>query len=245
MSIKKSRTYRNLTNSDGLNSFRVTVCETDLLVYAEAPSAPLKEIARESVLTCRGFIESYIEQYPEFAKTLRPWHINGPAPAIIKEMAIAGEQAGVGPMAAVAGAVAEKVGRDLLQHTDQVVIENGGDVFIKTDEPVVVGVYAGKSPLSMRVGLTIDSTTKPMAVCTSSGTIGHSLSKGIADAVCVMSDSCILADASATSIGNYIKSKQDIEKAIEFGKTIIGVTGLVIIVDDAVGMWGDIEVAPL
>jgi len=94
----------------------------------------------------------------------------------------------------------------------------------------------------MRIGIHINDRDTPVSVCTSSGTIGHSLSLGQADAVSVFSDSCSLADAAATSIGNHIGSINDIEDGIEFGKTIKGVRGLIIIVNDKIGIWGDLEI---
>jgi ApbE superfamily uncharacterized protein (UPF0280 family) len=148
-------------------------------------------------------------------------------------------------MAAVAGAIAEYVGKDLLSYTDEVVVENGGDIFIKTGSPVTIGIFAGRSPFSMHIGLRVDPGKKPVSICTSSGTIGHSLSLGKADAVCVISKSCPLADAAATSIGNHVISKTDIQKAIEFGKNIDGVTGLVIIMGDRIGLYGKVEIVPL
>ena len=174
-------------------------------------------------------------------KTLKPWQINGPAPIIVRDMVNAGNKAGVGPMAAVAGAIAEYVGLDLLSSSDEVVVENGGDIFLKTNEPVKIGIFAGKSPLSLRIGFRIDSVKKPAAVCTSSGTVGHSLSLGNADAVCVLSESCPLADAAATSIGNHVKSKSDIQKAIHIGKNISGINGIAIIMGDEIGLWGNLE----
>ncbi len=238
----QERTYRNLAGVDSLVSFNVVVQETDLLIHA---STALENIARDMVLKERGFIENYIEIYPEFRKTLVPWQIDKPAPVIVSEMICAGKKAGVGPMAAVAGAVAEQVGKALLSYSDEVVVENGGDVFIKTAKPLKVGIFAADSPLSLKMGLLIDSRKKPAAVCTSSGTVGHSFSFGKADAVSVVSDSCSLADAAATSVGNLIKTKKDIGKAIEFGKKIEGVTGIVIIIGDAAGFWGEIEVVSL
>ncbi len=167
------RTYRNLVKRKGLCPFRQVVKETDLFVQA---TKPLENITRESILKHRGYIEAYIDRYPEFAVTLMPWRIIGPAPVIVKEMAQAGEKAQVGPMAAVAGAIAEHVGIDLLRFSQEVIVENGGDIFLKIDTPVTVGVFAGKSPLSLHIGLNIEPSGKPVSVCTSSGTIGHSLS---------------------------------------------------------------------
>lgn len=206
---------------------------------------PLEDITKELILKYRGYIEAYICQNPGFAKTLRPWRLSGPAPLIVKDMAAAGEKVGVGPMAAVAGAMAEHVGHELLAHSKEVIVENGGDVFLKTDGPVTAGIFAGSSPLSLRIGLRIDSGSKPLAVCTSSGTVGHSISMGKADAVCVVSGSCSLADAAATFIGNRVQSKTDIQQVLDFGKRIEGVTGVVIVIGDALGMWGELEVVPL
>jgi ApbE superfamily uncharacterized protein (UPF0280 family) len=238
----KNRTYRNLLSSENLVAFRVTVKETDLFVHA---AKPLEQITKELILRHRGYIESFIHRCPEFLYALEPLDIPGPAPIIIGSMLAAGKKAGVGPMAAVAGAIAEHVGIDLLSHTDEVVVENGGDIYLKTNKPVTVGIFAGASPLSLKVGLRIDSNRNPFAVCTSSGTVGHSLSFGKADAVCVVSDSCALADAAATSIGNRITSKGDIQPAIDFGRTIDGVAGLIVIMDEEIGAWGDLEVVPL
>lgn len=238
----QKRYYRNLLSSKDRVSFRVAAQETDLYVQA---LKPLEDITRELILKHRGFIEKYIKKHPEFLETLKPWHVHGPAPIIIQDMVSAGQKAGVGPMAAVAGAIAEHVGVDLLKYTDEVVVENGGDIFLKTHDPVTMGIFAGTSPLSMRMGLCIKSKEKPAAVCTSSGTVGHSLSLGKADAICVVSDSCSLADAAATAIGNRLRSKNYIGSAIDFGKKIESVKGIVVILDEEVGMWGDLEVVPL
>ncbi|MFO7972379.1 MAG: UPF0280 family protein [Desulfobacterales bacterium] len=238
----QKRSYRNLTAGKNLVGFRVAVKETDLFVHAVKP---LEDITRELILKHRGVIEAYIKRYPGFATTLTPWRINGPAPIIITRMSSAGEKAGVGPMAAVAGAIAEHVGMDLLRHTREVVVENGGDVFFKTNGPVTVGIFAGNSPLSLGIGVRVDPGKEPLSICTSSGTVGHSLSFGKADAVCVLSRSGSLADAAATSIGNRITSKATIGSAIHFGKNIQGVGGIVVIVGGEIGIWGELEVVRL
>ncbi len=238
----QKRSYRNIVCVNNLVSFRVVVKETDLFIHS---AKNIKHIARELTLQHRGYIETYIKRHAEFEKTLQPWKINEPVPNIISEMTQAGEKAGVGPMASVAGAVAEHVGVGLLEHTDEVIVENGGDLFIKTDNPVTVGIFAGKSPLSMHIGIHVDPGGKQVSVCTSSGSVGHSFSLGKADAVCVVSESCSLADAAATSIGNHVMKKTDIQKAIDFGKTIEGVKGIAVITDDKIGMWGDVKIVAL
>ncbi|MBW2252157.1 MAG: UPF0280 family protein [Deltaproteobacteria bacterium] len=238
----QKRSYRNIACVNNLVSFQVAVKETDLFIHS---AENLEHIARELILRYRGYIETYIKKHPEFEKTLQPLKVNEPVPNIISDMTQAGEKAGVGPMASVAGAVAEHVGIGLLEHADEVIVENGGDLFIKTENPVTVGIFAGKSPLSMHIGLQVDPDGKQIAICTSSGSVGHSFSLGKADAVCVVSGSCSLADAAATSIGNHVMKKTDIQKAIDFGKTIDGVKGIVVIADDNIGMWGDVKIVAL
>jgi hypothetical protein len=236
------RTYRTLVDSDRLTAFTVTVKETDLHVQARSD---LTALARELTLEHRGYLEAYIRRHPAFLSTLEPWPLTGPAPAVVGDMIAAGAAAGVGPMAAVAGAVAEYVGRGLVPHSEEVIIENGGDIFLKTAAAATVAIFAGRSPLSLKVGVRLACGDLPLGVCTSSGTVGHSLSFGKADAVCVVSRSCALADAAATAIGNRVRSKRDIVGGIEFGKAIGGVQGLVIIVEDQLGAWGEVDVVAL
>jgi len=147
----------------------------------------------------------------------------------------------VGPMAAVAGAIAECVGRELLTFSPEIIVENGGDIFIKTVRKRTVGVYAGESPLTGKIGLEIEAGDTPLGICTSSGTVGHSMSLGRADAVVVLSASTALADAAATAIGNRVNQSTDIDAAIEFGRNIGGLKGIVIIVGKSVGAWGDVK----
>jgi ApbE superfamily uncharacterized protein (UPF0280 family) len=240
--MHQERTYRNLVNTAKLKNFQVVVKETDLLVHA---GKKLSAEARELVLEQRGYIEAFIGFHPDFKAALSPWRLDGLAPQIIVDMVSAGENAGVGPMAAVAGAMAEHVGRGLLRFTDQVIVENGGDLFIKTDAAVTVGILAGRSPLSMQLGIRLRCEQQPAGVCTSSGTVGHSLSFGKADAVCVIADSCAVADAAATAVGNLVQSPAGINDAINAGRQINKLSGIVIIAGKKIGMWGDLEVVPL
>lgn len=240
--MHQERTYRNLIQTAQLQAYRVVVKETDLMVYTKTK---LVNETKELVLEHRGYVEAFINSYPDFATALVPWQFDGPAPGIVVNMVKAARSAGVGPMAAIAGAIAEEVGHGLLKRTDQVIVENGGDVFIKMSSPVTVGIYAGSSPLSLQIGLRLKTDSKPQAVCTSSGTFGHSLSLGKADAVCVVADSCAMADAAATSIGNLIDSAADIESAIKAGRHIQALNGIVVIAAEKMGMWGDLQVVPL
>ena len=237
----QKRTYRRLVQGC-LKPMHVTVQETDLSVYADDIGP---ERIKEAIIEQRGYIEGYIERHPGFGASLQPWREDPSAPPIVQEMIRAGRYAGVGPMAAVAGAVAERVGRALLVHTGQVIVENGGDIFLSTASDTVIGIYAGASPLSLKFGLKIDAGRTPLSVCTSSGTIGHSKSFGNADAVCVLSSSCALADAAATAIANHVKGPKDISTAVKRGQSIAGILGVLAIAGDQMAMWGQIELTAM
>lgn len=234
----ENRTYRRLHQKKGLVSFNVTVKETNLNIQAD------KHLARESVkavLEIRHILETYIGQHPGFAASLAPVKDPGPSPGVIRDMIKAARAADVGPMAAVAGMVAEYTGSALLQQSNEVVVENGGDIFVRSDSAVTFSIYAGDSPFSMTTGIRIKQRQGPFGLCTSSGTLGHSKSFGRADAACVLSPSCPLADAAATALGNRVSREADIQGAIDFGKTIPGVEGIVIIKKEHIGAWGKIE----
>jgi ApbE superfamily uncharacterized protein (UPF0280 family) len=156
-------------------------------------------------------------------------------------MAEAARAAHVGPMAAVAGAIAEAVGNDLLLYSPEVIVENGGDIYMKSLQQRHVGIYAGSSPFTGKIALKISPEDTPLGICTSSGTVGHSLSLGVADAVIVLAPSTALADALATAIGNRIKKSEDIDTEIKKARETEGITGLVIIKDDRIGFWGTIS----
>lgn len=234
----QNRTYRSLVSDKKLASFRVVVKETDLLVRADRS---LETVTRDLVLKHRIPLERYLEQHPEVVHRMIPLPQDRLASPIVRTMIEAGRKAGVGPMAAVAGAIAEYVGRDLSAHSKDVIVENGGDIFIRTGFPLVAAIFAGKSPLSSKLGVRIDSPDHPVAVCTSSGTLGHSISLGGADAAVVISGSAALGDAAATAIGNKVSGKNHIKPAIEFGKRIEGVLGIVVILDKEIGFWGEVD----
>lgn len=238
----ENRTYRRHHQKAGLISFDITVKETNLNIQA---GMDLSKAAVKAVLEIRGMLEAHIELYPLFATSLLPLPGTGPAPVAISTMIDAGRLAGVGPMAAVAGMVAEFTGKKLLKTSGEVIVENGGDIFIKSDSDTTFSIYAGDSPFSMVTGIKIKKRESSYGLCTSSGTLGHSKSFGNADAVCVFSESCPLADAAATALGNRVSGGSDIGAAIEFGKSITGILGIVIIKGDKIGAWGDLELVSI
>lgn len=239
----RRRFYRNAVASKELHSFIVQIKETDLQILA---TRVLAEEARHLVIQYRHQLESYIAEHPAFLHSLRPLPVDYRAPAIVKSMLEAGLQAGVGPMAAVAGAIAEYVGRDLLQlGADEVIVENGGDIFLHRRSNCRIAIFAGTSSLSGRLAVNLRAEQMPIGVCTSSGTVGHSLSLGKADSVTVIAPSPSLADALATAIGNEIKNEGDLRRMIKQCGEIAGITGVILIRGEEMAAWGDIELASL
>lgn len=233
------RFYRSWSRDSDLVSFNVVVKETDLFIRARRV---LKKKALDVVIKQRNLLEGYIKRCPDFATAITPLVVGTEAPQIVKAMAEASLKVGVGPMAAVAGTIAEIVGKELLHYSSEVIVENGGDISLRVKKIRHIGVYAGNSPLSGQLALEIKPEDTPLGICTSSGTVGHSLSLGKADAAIVLSPSPALADAAATAVGNMVKTPDDMPKAIEFVRDIEGLMGIIIIINDKMAVWGKVNV---
>jgi uncharacterized protein len=234
----EERTYRSLINKGNLTSYNVKIAESDLLISSDTN---LSDVALKSLAKHRYSLETYIKSHPDFLSSLLPLPEDDLAPPIVRDMLSKSKICGVGPMASVAGAVSEFVGYDLLNQTENLIIENGGDIFIKSEKKLIASVYAGKSALSYNVNFIVKPEETPLGICTSSATVGPSLSFGKADAVCVISKSATLADAAASAIGNKVKSKNDIKPALDFGIKIKGVTGIIIILENEMGAIGKVQ----
>lgn len=234
----EDRTYRSLINKENLISYKVQISESDLFISSDAN---LTNAALGSLTKHRHFLESYIKKKPEFRTSLLPLPEDDLAPPIIRDMISKTKICGVGPMASVAGAVSEFVGYDLLNSTENLIIENGGDIFIRSTKNIKVAVYAGESALSYKIQFIVKPEKTPMGICTSSATVGPSLSFGKADAVCVISKSATLADAAASAIGNRVNGKKDIKPGLEFGIKIPGILGIIIVIGNDMGAIGEVE----
>lgn len=233
-----ARHYRKTLRADDLVRFQVGVGETDLLILAESD---LSDAAGEAIREVRGDIERHIDTHPDFATSLAPVSAQPDTPEIVRTMCGAGKKAGVGPMAAVAGAVAEAVGQRLLEFTGQVIIENGGDIFLNTLAARTVSIYAGTSRLSGRLGLQIPAGST-VGICTSSATVGHSHSSGRADSAVVVAEDTAVADAVATAMGNRVKAPNDVEEALHWAREIDDVIHAAIVIDDTFGTIGQLKI---
>ena len=236
------RTYRHWVKGSDLVFFNVAVNETDLFIRA---TTNLKRRARRLVVKYRDMLEGYIKQHPVFLTSLEPIPAGEDAPQIVRAMSHATRMAGVGPMASVAGAIAEFVGSELSAFSPEIIVENGGDIYLKSLKERVIGIYAGNSPLTGRIGFEIRGEDTPLGICTSSGTVGPSLSYGRADAVIVLAKSATLADAAATAIGNLVTDANDIQKGLEFAQNVKGLSGALVIKDDNLGIWGKVKLCDL
>ena len=238
----EKRTYRHDINDRDLVSFQAVIKETDLYIRA---SKDLSVEAVAAINEVREPLERYIRGHPIFLHSLEPLPVEKDAPEIVQRMAQAARLANVGPMAAVAGAVAEMVGERLLQWSAEVIVENGGDIFLKVGSKRIIAIYAGGSSFTGKLAIEVEPGRTPLGVCTSSGKVGPSLSLGLADAAVVLAPSAALADAAATAVGNRVRSVDDIEAALEFGQSISGVTGMVIIAGDRMGARGDVKLVEI
>ena len=234
-------TYRTLQEAGDLTYFRVSVDETDLSIGAR------RDLSREAlaaVLEARRQVTAQIADRPRFRTSLEPLRPHGTESPLIRQMLEAGRLAQVGPMAAVAGAIADYVGRSLIKLSREVIVENGGDVFLFGEKKRSVAVVAGGSPLSGLLAIAVEPR-EGCGVCTSSGTVGHSLSLGKADAALVVAKDCALADAAATRLGNLDQSPEALDSPLDEICAIPGVEGALVIAGDRIGIKGNIVLQPI
>ena len=237
--FREKRFYRDWMKAAGLVRFEARVFETDLAILAE------RDLTREAlkrIVELRNGLERYADAHDGFYAALEPVEAKAGAPEIVRRMCEATASWGVGPMAAVAGTFAEMVGETLAEKSREVIVENGGDIFITGREAREIGIYAGEnSPFAGKLTVSVRPESGIRGVCTSSGTIGHSLSRGAADAVTCFASSAAFADAAATAIGNKVKTPEDVEKVVEEERQRGALKALVVVLGDRMGAFGDIE----
>ncbi len=224
--------------------------ETNLIIKCDDERAI--DSAIDSSLRARSEVERYILAHPEFRWSLEPLRLEGEHPRVIELMLRAGELAGIGPFAAVAGAISQ-VAAEAARNAgaENVLVENGGDISIIGARDFHVGVFAGDAKSSGKIGFLITTEELPIGICTSSGTIGHSLSFGQADAVVAVARETSVADAAATSIANAVRGedpKSSVKQGLSQAERIREIRGCLITRGKHVGTWGKlpelIQVSP-
>ena len=218
-----------------------TYKETDVLIKADSREAI--DVAKKSIIKHRNDLERYIARNPLFKLSLEPINVGAGAPKVVRLMAEATKLARVGPMAAVAGTLAQLAVEDaVVSGAKNILIDNGGDIFIHGNRQYTVAIHAGESPLSNKIALEIDAARLPLGVCTSSATVGPSLSFGEANAVTVLAKSGALADAAATAICNETRGgpEDGIKAGLRRAKVVPGLSAALVIYGKYVGSWGDL-----
>lgn len=243
----KDRFYRKSYLQNDLIHFQAVIAETDLNIGINKDnySKELELFTKILIKDIRSPLEEYIKKDPKFLTALEPYNLLFGAPPIAKIMAEAGFAVNVGPMASVAGAISEAVGKVLIERCREVIVENGGDIYMKTAKKRRVGIFAGESVLSNRLAIEIEPEQTPIGICTSSAKVGPSLSFGNTDAVAVLAKSAALADAAATACGNIVKTADDLEKALNFANSIKSIHGILIIIGDHLGVRGNLKLVNL
>ena len=239
------RLYRRLNSRQGLRYFQAVHLETDLWIGVDEAScrSGIDEAVERQIRSLRQELDCYIQQQPLFQTTFSPLPLLPGAPLIACRMAEAARMADVGPMAAVAGAFADAIGNWLLEDygVRQVIVENGGDIFLSTAHETVVGIFAGASPLSGKVSLRLTPQQMPLGICTSAGTVGPSVSLGRTDATVTLAPTAALADAYASRLGNRVKTAADLQPALDLAATLPELSGCLIILGEQLAAWGELE----
>jgi ApbE superfamily uncharacterized protein (UPF0280 family) len=240
------RLYRTKFNSENFKFFTVVYKETDLYIGIDKTSyhSDIEKFSYDLVYSLRNTLDEYIKVNKEFLESHIPIKFDVTAPLIANEMMLASYKADVGPMATVAGAFAEFVGTSIEKKfgVNEIIVENGGDIYLNIRHDLTISIYAGNSPLSEKTGLIIDHNETPLGICTSSGTVGHSFSYGKADAVTIVCKSSLLSDAYATAYCNKIKEDKDVNIIIDQIKDNINVISAVIIKNNKFAVAGKFRV---
>jgi ApbE superfamily uncharacterized protein (UPF0280 family) len=197
--------------------------------------------ATQDIIHQRNLLEDYIKKHTEFQHTLEPIDVDTNAPEIAVRMARAGSCLGVGPMAAVAGAMAQSAAEAALNRgAREVIIDNGGDIFLKITQPAVIALYPGTPELTDRLAFSVQAHESPLAICSSSGRMGHSQSLGLCNLATVVARDAALADAAATQTANRVRSVEDVDSTLEYILGITGIDGVMIVQNDHVGLAGQL-----
>lgn len=237
----RERSYRSRFSNDERRWFCVKFLESDLWIGVDSGSyrASMEADTYAMLVDLRRQMDAYLLMDPQYKTALTPYDAGLEAPNILKEMSRVSHKTGIGPMSAVAGAVAKKVAEFL--GTKEVIVENGGDIYAQAASDMDISVFAGQSPLSEKIGLHIPAADFPLGICTSSGTVGPSLSMGRADAVMIVCKDVMLADSYATAMANRIKTVNDLQSVIDRISALPEILGAIAVKDDRMAITGCYE----
>jgi len=197
------------------------------------------DVVTAEIVRQRHILEDYIRRQPEFLTSLVPIAVYADAPEIARHMAWAAGQVGVGPMAAVAGAMAQWSAKAALAAgAEEAIVDNGGDIYLKAVEPVIVSLGTGTNKLADRLAFRVEPQETPLSICSSSGKMGPSMSLGQCDLATVVAKDAALADAAATQAANLVRTPADVDAALERIMAIRDILGVLLVKDDRIGLAG-------
>lgn len=197
------------------------------------------DIVTRAVVDQRRQLERYIARHPEFQSSLVPVDLLEDAPFVAQRMAVAANLTGLGPMASVAGTLAQAgVEAAVAMGSSEAIVENGGDIFIYSQTEVTIGVYAGANAIGNQLAFRIRPEELPLSLCSSSSIMGHSLSFGRCDLATVTAKDGALADSAVTLVCNLIKSTKDLMPVLDDVGAIPGIGGIFAVINGKIGMWG-------
>lgn len=239
------RTYRKSFSQGRWAHFTLSYKETDLWIGIDHESfqPEMPSCAEKLTRELRDEMDAYLTTDPAYRKALTTYPAGKNAPLIFQQMSAVCEQTGIGPMSAVAGAVARYVALSLKARfqINEIIVENGGDIYADIKKDMDIAVFAGPSVLSEKVGLHIEADYAPLGICTSSGTVGPSLSFGKADAVMIICRDAALADSYATLFANKVQTADDTDRVLKEVSTIKEVIAAMVIKNDKMGICGMFE----
>ncbi len=221
--MSQKRTYRDFTHREAV--FRICCKSFDVVT---------KEIVCQ-----RRILDDYIKSHPAFLHSFEPLKLLDDAPEVAQRMARAARLVGVGPMAAVAGAMAQFAAEAAIKEgADEAIVENGGDIYLQAAEPVLIALNTGTAELSNRLAFSLKPGDTPISICSSSGQMGHSKSLGKCDLATVVAQDAALADAAATQAANLVKDVEDVNPALERIAAIENIKGVLIVKNNRIGLAG-------
>ena len=214
---------------------RFEIGETAVTIAADAEH---QSRAVDAIIAARSDVKRHIVNDPFFLTTFEPYDCGRDASNIVRRMCAASRTVGVGPMATVAGAIAQAGLEAMIDNgCRHGWIDNGGDIALLLEQPVTVEVYC-EPDAPEAFALEVDTLGEILGVCSSSGRLGHSISLGESDVSVAIADSAVLADAAATAIGNCARGKNDLVECFRPVKGVEGFVGGLAVLGGDVSMCG-------
>jgi|GEM_PF-1476937 len=240
--LKHYRFHRDWLAGADLYLTQISAKETELQIFTSRKAD--KHAIEEKIRLMRMDIENYIERDRMFLVSLRPVVIQKDAPLIVREMARCAKLINCGPMSTLSGAIAGFLGEELVKDGfKDVVVKNATSIFIKSRKTLAINFYTGRSKIWSKLRLKIKPKDTPLGIAIQAGSQARDINFGCADNVFVLSAHTALAQGAAVNVSNRINTKSDMQRALDFARSIKGIAGVAIILKNNMLSWGKIEIS--